>query len=178
MAQALQDHGLRVLAHAPLPLNNPSPLVRQATLDRLALLHRHRRATEAPLCTTTLSAGPATWPKKRATSITNRRYQILIKHGRSAGRTGDAGEQPDNQHQLKYFRRIFFRLPDLKLTFDIGHGNVNTARNAARLLLCPGRPPGARAYERQRRHGRRSPAFRRAARHQPAHELQVLCDSI
>jgi sugar phosphate isomerase/epimerase len=38
----------------------------------------------------------------------------------------------NNKHQLKYFREIFFRLPGLKLAFDIGHGNINTARSMTR----------------------------------------------
>jgi sugar phosphate isomerase/epimerase len=62
-------------------------------------------------------------------------YQLLLRHGAGQGVQVTLENSPDNKHQLKYFREIFFRLPELKLTFDIGHGNVNTARSMTRDYL-------------------------------------------
>ena len=134
VAQALQDHGLRVLAHAApyLPLNNPSPLVRQATLDELRRCIDIAAQLGAPLCTTHFVGWPSYLAEETGYEYYKQAYQILIKHGEAQGVQVTLENSPDNKHQLKYFREIFFRLPDLKLTFDIGHGNVNTARSMTR----------------------------------------------
>jgi len=60
---------------------------------------------------------------------------VLLKHGQDRGVSVALKNSANNQHQLKYFREIFHRLPDLKLTYDIGHGNVQTAQSMTRDYL-------------------------------------------
>ena len=62
-------------------------------------------------------------------------YEILVKHGISQGVAVALENSPENRHQLKYFREIFHRVPELKLLFDIGHGNINTAKSMTRDYL-------------------------------------------
>jgi len=134
VAQALHDQGLRALIHAApyLPLNNPSPLVRQATLDELRRCIDIAAQLGAPLCTTHFVGWPSYLSEETGYEYYRQAYQILIQHGAAQGVQVTLENSPDNKHQLKYFREIFSRLSDLKLTFDIGHGNVNTARSMTR----------------------------------------------
>src|SRR5690606_284007 len=53
----------------------------------------------------------------------------------SQGVTVTIENSPENRHQLKYFREILHRVPELKLTFDIGHGNIKTAKSMTRDYL-------------------------------------------
>ncbi|HQY92254.1 sugar phosphate isomerase/epimerase family protein [Caldilinea sp.] len=134
---ALRDQGLRVVAHAApyLPLNNPSPVVRQAALDELRRCLDIAHSIGAPLCTTHFVGWPNFLTEELGYEYYKQAYQLLLKHGAEQGVQVTLENSPDNKHQLKYFREIFFRLPELKLTFDIGHGNVNTARSMTRDYL-------------------------------------------
>ncbi len=135
--EALDDHGLRVVAHAApyLPLNNPSPIVRQAALDELRRTIDIAHIVNAPHCTTHFAGWPSFLAEETGYEYYRQAYQLLIKHGAEQGVQVAMENSADNKHQLKYFREIFFRLPELKLTFDIGHGNVNTARSMTRDYL-------------------------------------------
>jgi sugar phosphate isomerase/epimerase len=131
---ALHDHGLRVVVHAApyLPLNSPSPLVRQAALDELRRCIDVAHIVGAPFCTTHFVGWPEFLTEEMGYEYYRQAYQLLIKHGAEQGVQVTLENSPNNKHQLKYFREIFFRLPELKLTFDIGHGNINTARSMTR----------------------------------------------
>jgi len=134
---AIADAGLHVVAHAApyLPVQNPSPLVRQAALDELRRCIDVAQILGAPLCTTHFLGWPAFLSEDQGYDYYRQAYTILLKHGQERGVKVTLENGPDNKHQLKYFREIFFRLPDLKLTFDIGHGNVKTARSMTRDYL-------------------------------------------
>lgn len=134
---ALDEHGLRVVAHAApyLPLNNPSPIVRQAALDELRRTIDIAHSISAPFCTTHFVGWPSYLSEERGYEYYRQAYQLLIQHGADQGVQVALENSPNNKHQLKYFREVFFRLPDLKLTFDIGHGNINTARSMTRDYL-------------------------------------------
>lgn len=134
---ALQDAGLGVVAHAApyLPIHNPSPLVRQAALDELRRCVDVAQLVGAPFCTTHFLGWPAFLSEDAGYEYYRQAYLILLKHGAERGVQVTLENSPDNKHQLKYFREIFFRLPELKLTFDIGHGNIKTARSMTRDYL-------------------------------------------
>lgn len=134
---ALTDQGLRVVAHAApyLPLNNPSPVVRQAALDELRRCLDIAHLIGAPFCTTHFVGWPGFLTEEVGYEYYKQAYLLLLRHGAAQGVEVTLENSPDNRHQLKYFREIFFRLPELKLTFDIGHGNVNTARSMTRDYL-------------------------------------------
>lgn len=134
---ALDDQGLGVVAHAApyLPLNNPSPVVRQAALDELRRCLDIAHILGAPFCTTHFVGWPEYLSDELGYEYYKQAYTLLLKHGAEQGVEVTLENSPENKHQLKYFREIFFRLPDLKLTFDIGHGNVNTARSMTRDYL-------------------------------------------
>lgn len=134
---AIADAGLHVVAHAApyLPIQNPSSLVRQAALDELRRCIDVAHILGAPLCTTHFLGWPSFLSEDQGYDYYRQAYAILLKHGKEQAVKVTLENGPDNRHQLKYFREIFFRLPDLKLTFDIGHGNVKTARSMTRDYL-------------------------------------------
>jgi sugar phosphate isomerase/epimerase len=135
--QAIADAGLGVVAHAApyLPIQNPSPLVRQAALDELRRCLDVAHLLGAPFCTTHFLGWPSFLEEEQGYEFYRQAYLILLKHGDEQGVAVTLENSPHNRHQLKYFREIFFRLPGLKLTFDIGHGNIQTARSMTRDYL-------------------------------------------
>jgi len=134
---ALADSDLAVICHsAPyLPIENPSPLVRQAALDELRRSIDAANLLNASLCTTHFRGWPAHLSDAAGYDYYRQMYEILIRHGASQGVTIALENSAENRHQLKYFREIFHRLPDLKLVFDIGHGNIKTAKSMTRDYL-------------------------------------------
>ncbi len=137
VAAAIGDAGLEVVAHAApyLPIQNPSPLVRQAAIDELRRCIDVAQGLGAPLCTTHFLGWPSFLDEEQGYEYYRQAYTILLKHGDACGVAVTLENGSDNRHQLKHFREIFFRLPGLKLTFDIGHGNVKTARSMTREYL-------------------------------------------
>ena len=73
--RAIEDAGLAVVGHAApyLPLDNPSPLVRQAALDELRRTLDVAATLGAPLCTPILSVGRIFWKMMPPTNSTARR---------------------------------------------------------------------------------------------------------
>ena len=134
---AIQEAGLGVVAHAApyLPIGNASPLVRQAALDELRRCIDVAQLLGAPFCTTHFLGWPSFLSEEAGYEYYRQAYTILLKHGSERGVQVTLENVPDNKHQLKYFREIFFRLPELTLTFDIGHGNIKTARSMTRDYL-------------------------------------------
>lgn len=134
---ALDDRALAVVCHAApyLPIENPSPLVRQAALDELRRTLDAAAILGAPLCTTHFRGWPAHLSDAAGYEYYRQMYEILVGHGASQGVTVTIENSPENRHQLKYFREILHRVPELKLTFDIGHGNIKTAKSMTRDYL-------------------------------------------
>jgi sugar phosphate isomerase/epimerase len=134
IAAAINDSGLDVICHsAPyLPIENPSPLVRQAALDELRRSVDAAAIVGARLCTTHFRGWPAYLSDAAGYDYYRQMFEILIRHGASQGVEIALENSIDNRHQLKYFREIFHRLPDLKLLYDIGHGNIRTAKSMTR----------------------------------------------
>ncbi|MBV7331499.1 sugar phosphate isomerase/epimerase [Chloroflexi bacterium TSY] len=126
---AIKDHGLTVICQAAsyLPISNPSPLVRQAALDELRRSIDAAHLINAPLLTMTFSGWPAYLSDKEGYEFIRQFCEILVQHGAERRVHLALQNSAQNQHQLKYFREIFHRLPQLKLTYNIGHGNVQTA---------------------------------------------------
>ncbi len=135
--RAITDAGLAVVCHAApyLPLDNPSPLVRQAALDELRRTLDVAATLGAPLCTTHFVGWPDFLEEDAAYEFYRQAFTILLKHGAAQDVQVTLENGADNRHQLKYFREIFYRLPELALTFDIGHGNIKTARSMTRDYL-------------------------------------------
>lgn len=129
VATALQDANLGSTCQAAsyLPLNNPSPKVRQAALDELRRSVDVAEIVGSQLLTVTFAGWPDYFSEKVGYEFTAQMLGILMKHGHERGVKISLENSPRNQHQLKYFRQIFHRLPNLKLTYDIGNGNVGTA---------------------------------------------------
>lgn len=129
IADALKDADLAVVCQTPhyLPLNNPSPIVRQAALDEVRRAIDVAQLLEAPLLTLTFPGWPDHLSERSGYEFIEQMLGVLISHGQARQVDIALENSPQNQHQLKYFREIFHRQPDLKLTYDIGHGNVLTA---------------------------------------------------
>lgn len=125
---AVDDAGLGVtcqVAHY-LPLNNPSPRVRQAALDEARRSIDAAHLLGATLCSTNHLGWPTHLSEEAGYEFYRQLYEVLIQHGRERGVTIALENSPRNQHQLKQFREIFHRLPELKLLYNVGHGNIQT----------------------------------------------------
>ncbi len=129
--QAVTDAGLGLVCHtAPyLPVNNPSPLVRQAAVDELRRSIDAAAILGASLCTMHFMGWPGYLPEKDGHEYYRQFLAILIAHGAAQGVQVAMENSPDNRHQLKAFREIFARLPELKLLYDVGHGNIDTPKS-------------------------------------------------
>lgn len=131
VGQAIQDAGLAVICHtAPyLPINNPSPLVRKAALDELRRSIDAAQIVGARLCTIHFLGWPSYLTDADGYEYYRQMLEILVHHGQERDVAVAMENGTHNKHQHKYFREIFHRVPDLKLLFDIGHGNIGTARS-------------------------------------------------
>lgn len=134
---AARAQNITLIAHSAdyLPVENPSPLVRQAALDELRRSVDAAQAMGAALLTTRFRGWPAHLEEQAGYEYTRQLYTILVKHGEDRGVAVALENRADNTHQLKYFREIFQRVPGLKLHFNIGHGHVETAQSMTRHYL-------------------------------------------
>lgn len=133
----LGELNLGVVCHAApyYPIDNPSPVVRQAALDELRRCIDVAHLLGAPICTTHFRGWPSYLVESAGYEYYRQMYDILTRHGETIGVAVALENSSDNRHQLKHFREIFHRVPGLKLLFDIGHGNVNTAKSMTRDYL-------------------------------------------
>ena len=125
---AIDDAGIGIICHAAhyLPIDNPSPHVRQAALDELRRSIDAAQLLGATLCTTRHQGWPSHLTEELGYEYYRQLYEILIKHGAERGVAVALENSQRNQHQLKHFREIFHRQPGLKLHYNIGHGNIQT----------------------------------------------------
>ena len=138
VGRAIEDAGIDIVCQVAhyLPLNNPSPLVRQAAMDEVRRSIDVAHKLGAELVTLTFQGWPAHLPEKVGYEFTSQLLSVLIKHGQASNVSLALENSPQNQHQLKHFREIFHRQPALKLTYDIGHANVlTTAKHTTRDYL-------------------------------------------
>jgi sugar phosphate isomerase/epimerase len=89
----------------------------------------------ADLLTTHFLGWPSYMEEQSGYAYYRQLYAILLKHGQERGVRVTLENSTRNSHQLKYFREIFQRLPGLHLTYDIGHGNIQTAKSMTRDYL-------------------------------------------
>lgn len=134
---AIADAGLGVICHAApyLPLHSPSPLIRQAAVDEVRRSIDAAKILGATLCSVRFLGWPDYLSETEGYDYMRQLFTILIKHGEAQGVAVALENSIRQAHQLKYFREIFFRLPQLKLVYDIGHGNVNTVKSMTRDYL-------------------------------------------
>jgi len=133
----LASNNLKVICQAPayLPIDNPSPPVRQAALDELRRCVDVAQILGARVCTTRFLGWPAHLSEAAGYEYYRQLYTVLIRHGEERGVQVALENSAQNSHQLKYFREIFHRLPALKLVYNIGHGNIQTAQSLTRDYL-------------------------------------------
>jgi sugar phosphate isomerase/epimerase len=129
VAKELGQTGLATICHAAtyLPLANPSPLVRQAALDEIRRSVDATQLVGAETLVVRFAGWPAYMTEQDGYEFTRQLLTILVQHGQERGVDVALENRADNSHQLKYFREIFHRVPQLKLALNIGHANVETA---------------------------------------------------
>jgi len=134
---AITDAGLGVICQAApyFPIDNPSPVVRQAALDELRRCIDVAQTVGATLCTTRFLGWPDYLSEAGGYEYYRQLYALLIQHGQERGVRVALENSPNNSHQLKYFREIFHRLPNLKLVYNIAHGNLQTVQSMTREYL-------------------------------------------
>ncbi len=137
VARTVQESGLGVICHtAPyLPIENPSPLVRQAALDELRRSVDVAKLVGASLCTMHFMGWPHYLTDQEGYEFYRQMLEILVRHAEDRGVSVAMENGLNNKHQHKYFREIFQRVPGLKLLYDIGHGNLATAKSMLREYL-------------------------------------------
>ena len=135
--RALDDSGLGVVCHsAPyLPIGNPSPLVRQAALDELRRSLDAAQLLGATVCGMHFDGWPRHLSDGEGYEFYRQMLTILVRHGDDRGVALALENSPRNEHQLKYFREIFQRVPGLRLLLDVAHVNIKTARSLTRDYL-------------------------------------------
>lgn len=133
----LEEEGITAICRAPdyLPIDNPSPLVRQAALDELRRCSDAAAILGAPILTCVFRGWPSHLSEESGYDYCRQYLGILIEHAHAQGLHVALENSPDNRRQLKHFREVFRRLPDLKLSYDVGNGNINTAKSMARDYL-------------------------------------------
>jgi sugar phosphate isomerase/epimerase len=133
----IAERKLAVICRAAtyLPLENPAPLVRQAALDELRRAIDATVAVGGTLCTVRFRGWPSHLDEASGYEYCRQLFGVLIKHGGERGVQVALENRSANEHQLKWFREIFNRLPALKLSYHLGHGNVGTLQSMAREYL-------------------------------------------
>ncbi len=137
VARLLGDLGLGVVVHAApyLPIDNPSPLVRRAALDEMYRTLDIAARLGASLMTVHFIGWPEYLTEAQGYELYRQLCESLCKRGTAQGVRVALENSPRNRHQLKYFREIFARVPDLGLLLDVGHANVNVAKHMTREYL-------------------------------------------
>lgn len=160
----LAELNLSAACQAPtfLPIANPSPLVRQAALDELRRCIDATARIGARLLSIPWTGWPDYMPEADGYQFARQWLEIVIRHGANQQGTQPDGGQPDgeqpdggqpdgesqssgveialinsptNRHQLKHFREIFHRVPNLRFAYDIGNSNVGMPQSLTRDYL-------------------------------------------
>ncbi len=133
----LDELGLGVVCHAApyLPVHNPSALVRRAALDELRRSLDVAAGLGARLLTTHFMGLPAFWPEADGYELYAQLYRLLGGEAAQRGLLAAMENGSRNAHQLKHFREIFARCPDLLLLLDVGHANIDVPKNQTREYL-------------------------------------------
>ena len=133
----LEQEGITAICRAPayLPVDNPSPLVRQAALDELRRSADAAAILRAPVLTVSFRGWPPFLAEESGYDYLRQYLHILISHAQPQSVAIALENSADNRRQLKHFREIFRRVPQLKLAYDIGNGNINTAKSMTRDYL-------------------------------------------
>jgi sugar phosphate isomerase/epimerase len=129
--------GIGVVCHAApyLPVHNPSALVRGAALDELRRSLDIAAGLGARLLTTHYVGFPGFWPEATGYELYAQLYRLLCGEAAQRGLLVAMENGHRNAHQLKHFREIFARCPDLYLLLDVGHANVDVPKNQTREYL-------------------------------------------
>lgn len=133
----LDDLGIGVICHAApyLPVHSPSALVRRAALDELRRALDVAAGLGARLLTTHYMGFPGFWPEADGYELYAQLYARLCAEGSQRGVLVAMENGSKNAHQLKHFREIFARCPDLYLLLDVGHANIDVPKNQTREYL-------------------------------------------
>lgn len=133
----LNELGLGVICHAApyLPVHNPSSLVRRAALDELRRSLDVAAGLGARLLTTHYMGFPGFWPEAAGFELYAQLYRLLCGEAAQRGLLVAMENTSNNAHQLKHFREIFARCPDLYLLLDVGHANIDVPKNQTREYL-------------------------------------------
>lgn len=135
--QRIRDLGLGVVGHTGpyLPIENPSAHVRAAAYAELRSSVDVAAFLDAAVCTMHFRMWPSYLSFADGVAMYEAELGPLVAYGKSRGVQVAMENSPHNLHQLRPFREILHRLPDLKLLYDIGHGNIDTPKSLTRDYL-------------------------------------------
>lgn len=135
--QKLRDLGLGIVGHTGpyLPIENPSAAVRQAAYAELRRSVDVAAFLGATVCTMHFRAWPRHQSFQSGVAMYASELGALVAYGAERNVQIAMENSPHNLHQLKPFREILHRVPQLKLLYDIGHGNINTPKSLTRDYL-------------------------------------------
>jgi sugar phosphate isomerase/epimerase len=134
---ALDGHGVSATCRAAayLPWVNPSPIVRQASLDELRRSIDVAQILGAPLLHFELVAWPEWMEEQDGCLLYHQLADILIRHGSERGVAIALSNGTDNTHMLKFMRSIFAKSPGLRFALNVGYLNIRTRRSLTREFL-------------------------------------------
>ncbi len=133
----IRDLGLDLIGHTGpyLPIENPSAKVRDTAYAELRSSVDVAAFLGATVCTMHFRMWPPYLSFADGVAMYVAELGPLVAHGKSKGVRVAMENSPYNLHQLKPFREILHRIPDLKLLYDIGHGNIDTPKSLTRDYL-------------------------------------------
>lgn len=133
----IEDLDLGIVGHTGpyLPIENPSLRVREAAYAELRSSIDVAGFLGATVCTMHFRMWPGFQTIAEGVDMYVAELGQLVAYGQSKGVQVAMENSPHNLHQLKPFREILHGIPDLKLLYDIGHGNINTPKSLTRDYL-------------------------------------------
>ncbi len=132
----LNDLGLGiVLRAADLPVSHPYGRLRRAALDELRTSLDLAAGLGSRLLVTRFQHWPDWLGDEAGVELYGQLYDILCQQGGQSGVAVALENHPNNAHQLKRLRKIVQRSPDLRLALNVGHANLQVARNQTREFL-------------------------------------------
>lgn len=136
--QHIGDLGLGIVSHTGpyLPIENPSARVREAAYAELRSSVDVAAFMGAAVCTMHFRAWPSLQPHAEGVAMYVEALGDLVAYGQQRQVQVAIENSPYNgNNQLKAIRDILHGIPDLKLLYDIGHGNIGTPKSLTRDYL-------------------------------------------
>ncbi|MFH1487697.1 MAG: sugar phosphate isomerase/epimerase family protein [Pseudomonadota bacterium] len=134
-ALGLYDLGIIVHTSPYLPVTNPHKSARAAAGEEMSRALKLAGDLGSGLLTTHYLGGPALFTSEAVLDFYVLLLEELCGQGKATDVTVALENSPRNQDEVRIFRSIFERVPDVGLLLDVGHTHINTRENSAGEFL-------------------------------------------